>query len=39
MSQKEDYHSHNTRRLDVDEMTEMLLKLQYVQEELAGWRQ
>ena len=38
MSQKQDYHSHNTRRLDVDEMAEMLLKLKYVQDELEGWR-
>ena len=38
MSQKEDYHSHNTRRLDVDEMAKMLLKLKYVQDELEGWR-
>ena len=38
MSQKEDYHSHNTRRLDVDETAEMLLKLKYVQDELEGWR-
>ena len=38
VSQKEDYHSHNTRRLDVDEMAEMLLGLKYVQEELEEWR-
>lgn len=28
----EDYHSHNTRRLDVDEMTAMLRDLPYIQE-------
>lgn len=37
MSQKEDYHSHNTRRLNVDEMAEMLLGLKYVKDELEGW--
>ena len=30
-----DYHSHNTRRLDVDEMVKVLLELPYIQEELA----
>jgi UDP-N-acetylglucosamine 4,6-dehydratase len=30
-----DYHSHNTRRLDVDELVELLLKLPYIQEELS----
>jgi UDP-N-acetylglucosamine 4,6-dehydratase/5-epimerase len=38
VSEKQDYHSHNTRRLDVDQMAEMLLSLKYVQEELEGWR-
>jgi len=38
MAQKDDYHSHNTRRLNVDEMAEMLLGLKYVQDELEGWR-
>ncbi len=32
------YHSHNTRRLDVDEMAEMLRGLHYVKAELKGWR-
>lgn len=31
----EDYHSHNVRRLNVDEMVELLLELPYIQEELA----
>ena len=31
----EDYHSHNTRRLDVDGMKELLLKLQIVRDELS----
>jgi UDP-glucose 4-epimerase len=35
---KEDYNSHNTRRLDVDEMAEMLLSLDYVQRALSRWR-
>lgn len=34
LSAKEDYNSHNTRRLDVDGMIELLLKLNYVQQEL-----
>src|SRR6266851_1361037 len=35
LSDEEDYHSHNTRRLDVDGMVEMLLKLDLVKQELA----
>lgn len=38
LSHEEDYHSHNTRRLDVDEMAEMLMKLELVQQELDRWR-
>lgn len=38
VSDLDDYHSHNTRRLDVDEMCEMLAKLPEVREELATWR-
>ncbi len=34
MSKIEDYHSHNTRRLDVEEMKELLLKLRFVREDL-----
>jgi UDP-glucose 4-epimerase len=34
VSREEDYHSHNTRRLDVDETIALLLKLEMVQEEL-----
>lgn len=30
----EDYHSHNTRRLDVEGMEELLLKLRFVREDL-----
>lgn len=36
VSRVEDYHSHNTRRLNVEEMMELLLKLDYVKEELKG---
>jgi len=38
LSHEEDYHSHNTERLDVDGMMAMLLKLDLVQSELASWR-
>lgn len=34
ISYREDYNSHNTRRLDVKGVKELLLKLDYVQEEL-----
>lgn len=34
VSKVEDYHSHNTRRLDVDGMKELLLKLRFIQEDL-----
>lgn len=33
----EDYHSHNTRQMDVKEMEELLLSLPEVQEELRDW--
>lgn len=36
LAEMRDYHSHNTRRLDLDEMVELLLKLPYIQEELAA---
>ena len=32
LSAQEDYTSHNTQRLNVDEMTELLLKLDFIQE-------
>ena len=38
LSHEEDYHSHNTRRLDVDGMMEMLLKLDFVRRELDAWQ-
>lgn len=34
MAKIEDYHSHNTRRLDVEGMKELLLKLRFVREDL-----
>ena len=34
LASTEDYHSHNTRRLDVDELVDLLLDLPYIQEEL-----
>jgi UDP-glucose 4-epimerase len=34
LSEREDYHSHNTKILSVDEMAELLLSLEYVQNEL-----
>ena len=33
VSKVEDYHSHNTRRLDVEGMKELLLKLRFVRED------
>jgi len=36
LSQLEDYNSHNTRRLSVAEMAEMLLKLEYIQRALTN---
>lgn len=37
VSREEDYHSHNTRRLDVPETVELLRKLDLVQDELKSW--
>ena len=33
-SEKNDYHSHNTEQLDVDGVIKMLLKLNFIQQEL-----
>lgn len=33
----EDYNSHNTQRLNVDQVKEKLLKLDYIQDELKHW--
>lgn len=34
ISRTEDYHSHNTRRLDIEGMKELLLKLNFIREDL-----
>ena len=34
VSKMEDYHSHNTRRLDKEGMKELLLKLQLIKDDL-----
>ena len=34
VEQIEDYHSHNTRRLDVEEMKQLLMKLNFIREDL-----
>lgn len=36
LSSSEDYHSHNTHRLNVEEVKEKLLKLDYIQQEFKG---
>lgn len=38
LSNLSDYNSHNTRRLNEDEMAAMLLKLELIQQEIAGHR-
>ena len=37
LSQEEEYTSHNTERLNVDEIKTKLMELEYVREELKGW--
>ena len=39
VSEAEDYNSHNTRRLTVDEVKEKLLTLQLVRDELTDWQE
>jgi UDP-N-acetylglucosamine 4,6-dehydratase len=36
LADQEDYNSHNTRRINIQEIKEMLLGLDYIQQELAG---
>jgi len=36
ISMQEDYNSHNTRRLNIEEIKEMLLKIDYIRNELKG---
>lgn len=38
LSGTEEYNSHNTQRLNVEEIKEKLLALDYIQEELKNWR-
>ncbi len=38
LNQQESYTSHNTYRLDVEEVKEKLLTLPYIQQELGEWR-
>ena len=38
VSLKEDYNSHNTYRLNEDELIELLLKVDYVRDELKTWK-
>ena len=38
VSLKDDYNSHNTYRLNEEELIELLLKVEYVQEELKDWK-
>ena len=37
LSTEEEYNSHNTHRLTIDEIKEKLLSLEYVREELEAW--
>lgn len=37
LSSEEEYNSHNTERLNIEQIKEKLLTLEYVQEELRGW--
>ena len=38
VSREQDYNSHNTSRLDVEELMDMLSRLDIVREELIGWK-
>ncbi|HZG73356.1 MAG TPA: polysaccharide biosynthesis protein [Chondromyces sp.] len=37
LSSQDEYNSHNTRRLNIEEIKDKLLMLDYVREELKGW--
>lgn len=39
LSSEEEYNSHNTQRLNIEQIKEKLLQLDYVVEELRGWKQ
>jgi len=38
LSTDEEYNSHNTERLTIEQIKEKLLQLDYIQEELKDWR-
>lgn len=38
VAQFEDYHSHNTERLNVEQVKEKLLSLEMVRDELDSWK-
>jgi UDP-N-acetylglucosamine 4,6-dehydratase/5-epimerase len=38
LQEVEDYNSHNTERLRIEQIKDKLLKLDYIQEELRNWR-
>ena len=38
LSSEDEYNSHNTERLTIEQIKEKLLKLDYVQQELKGWK-
>ena len=38
-SKIEDYNSHNTHRLTIEETKELLLPLDLIKEEIAAWKQ
>lgn len=38
LSKENEYNSHNTNRLNIEEVKERLLTLDYVREELRGWK-
>jgi UDP-N-acetylglucosamine 4,6-dehydratase/5-epimerase len=39
LSSEDEYNSHNTERLTIQDIKEKLLKLEYVRDELKGWNQ
>ncbi|MGD6991119.1 polysaccharide biosynthesis protein [Sutcliffiella horikoshii] len=39
LSSEEEYNSHNTERLNIEQIKDKLLMLDYVREELKGWNQ
>lgn len=38
ISRVEDYNSHNTKRLNIEEIKKLLLKLDFIQNELENWK-